>query len=88
MTTTHPTTDKQFIEGKAERRRAGVDLRNARKQARLTVTCRYVDLPTGDKHNPGGLCTGEAVDPDGEIRLCTRHLALTLELLRRAGLKV
>ncbi len=64
------------------RRSAGVDARNRRKEARLTVTCRYINL-VGEK--PPGLCTAEAVDRDGEILLCTRHLALTLELLRSRG---
>jgi len=26
-------------------------------------------------------CTGEAVDPDGEILICQRHLALAVEML-------
>lgn len=27
-------------------------------------------------------CTGEVVDPDGEILLCTKHLARALELVQ------
>lgn len=37
------------------------------------VTCRVTDR----RHNP---CTGEAVDPDGEILICSKHLARVLEL--------
>lgn len=61
-------------------RDAGLKARHALKEARQAVTCRYIDLP------PGGLCGTEVVDPDGEIRLCVHHLALTLELLRRSPL--
>ncbi len=38
------------------------------------LTCRY-----SGRH--GDLCTGEAVDPDGEILLCIVHLGRALELL-------
>lgn len=31
-------------------------------------------------------CTGEAVDPIGEVLLCTTHLAMALELVQRHGL--
>lgn len=41
--------------------------------------CRYLD-------RFGGQCTGEPVDPDGEVLLCTRHLARALELLQRKGI--
>lgn len=40
-----------------------------------TVRCRYLNR-TNDP------CTGEAVDPHGEVLLCTRHLALAMELVR------
>ena len=33
-------------------------------------------------------CTGEAVDPVGEILLCPRHLAAAVELLRALGFTV
>lgn len=43
------------------------------------VTCRYLD-------HHSNRCTGEAVDPAGEILLCVAHLARALELVRnRAG---
>jgi hypothetical protein len=40
-----------------------------------TVRCRYLNR-TGDP------CTGEAVDAHGEVLLCTKHLALAIELVR------
>lgn len=40
--------------------------------------CRYL-LRTGEQ------CTGEVADPEGEVKLCTRHLARALEMLRRTG---
>jgi hypothetical protein len=33
-------------------------------------------------------CTGEAVDPLGEILICRRHLALAIELLAAHGYTV
>ncbi len=69
----------------AERRAHGLKARHAAKLKRLPVTCRYINLPD---ERPTGLCTAEAVDPLGEIRLCTKHLALTLELLRSRGFYV
>lgn len=33
-------------------------------------------------------CTGEAIDPVGEVLLCTSHLLLTIELLRAKGFTV
>jgi hypothetical protein len=44
------------------------------------VRCRY--LTTG-KRGQVDQCTGEAVDPDGEILLCILHLGRALELLRQ-----
>lgn len=63
-------------------RDAGLKLRHARKEARLTITCRYLDVV------PGGLCSFEAVDPEGEIRLCRKHLARAVELLSRRGFEI
>lgn len=40
------------------------------------ITCRVAN-------RLGDLCTGEAVDPDGEILLCLKHLGRALELFRR-----
>jgi hypothetical protein len=37
--------------------------------------CRYVD--TDNK-----ACTSEVVDPDAQLRLCSRHLSWAYELLR------
>jgi len=62
-----------------ERRAHGLKARHAAKLARTPVRCRYID------DVPKGLCTAEAADRDGEIKLCTKHLALTLELLRSRG---
>ena len=39
------------------------------------TTCRYL-------RRDNNQCTGEAVDPNGEILLCTKHLARALELVR------
>lgn len=44
------------------------------------VRCRY----TGKYQR----CTGEAVDPIGEVLLCTEHLARAVELLRSRGVEV
>lgn len=63
-------------------RDAGLRARHARKLATITVTCRYID------DVPGGLCSFEAVDPQGEIKLCRKHLARTLELLRASGFQI
>lgn len=46
----------------------------ATTQVRL-CRCRYTDLD-------GRPCSAEAVDAN-EIRLCTKHLALVVELLQR-----
>lgn len=75
MTYKPATTDAEFMAGKADRRRAGVDARNARKLARITPKCRYVD------EVPGGLCRSEAADPHGRILLCQVHLARALETI-------
>lgn len=42
---------------------------------RLT-RCRYLD-------RYDNRCTGEAVDPEGEVLLCITHLGRALELFRR-----
>lgn len=60
-------------------RDAGLKARHAEKLARTTPKCRYIN--EGERQ---GLCTAEAVDAVGEIKLCTRHLALALELLLRS----
>ena len=39
------------------------------------ITCRYTD-------RRGNQCTAEAVDPNGELLLCVRHLAAAIELIR------
>lgn len=39
------------------------------------ITCRYLRRDSNQ-------CTGEAVDPDGEILLCTKHLARALQLVQ------
>lgn len=46
------------------------------RPARRITTCRYL--------HPGatGQCTAEAADPEGEILLCTRHLAAALQLIQ------
>ena len=44
------------------------------------VRCRYLDRNSNQ-------CTGEAVDPLGEVLLCTRHLARALELVQARGAK-
>jgi hypothetical protein len=46
-------------------------------EAGRVVRCRY--LRRNDV-----LCTGEAVDPDGEILLCTKHLARAMRLVDAA----
>jgi len=43
------------------------------------ITCRY--LRRNDVQ-----CTAEAVDPEADILLCTRHLARAMTLLRTAGI--
>lgn len=40
------------------------------------VTCHYV------KPRAGIQCTAEAVDPDGELWLCERHLAMAVRLVK------
>lgn len=42
------------------------------------VTCRY--LRRNEQQ-----CTGEAVDPDGDILLCTKHLARAMSLFKSAA---
>jgi len=39
------------------------------------TTCRYTN-----RH--GNQCTAEAVDEQGELLLCVRHLAAAIELIR------
>ncbi len=41
------------------------------------VRCRY--------HDKYLACTAEAVDPIGEVLLCTTHLGRALEMLRRTA---
>lgn len=48
--------------------------------ARL-VTCRYLNRHADQ-------CTGEAVQPDAEVLLCTRHLAAAIEFLRASGVRL
>lgn len=42
------------------------------------VTCRYLKAF-------GTQCTGEAVDPDAEVLLCTAHLAAAYRLFSSAA---
>ncbi|GAA4676661.1 hypothetical protein GCM10023347_33710 [Streptomyces chumphonensis] len=42
------------------------------------VTCRYVKPQSGQQ------CTAEAVDPDGELLICARHLAMAQRLIQQA----
>ena len=42
------------------------------------IRCRYL------RRNEQ-LCTAEAVDPVGEVLLCSKHLARAMQLLNRAG---
>ena len=42
------------------------------------TTCRYLN-----RH--GNQCTAEAVDDQGEVLLCVRHLAAAIELVRRVA---
>lgn len=53
--------------------------RRADRDARV-VLCRVL------RRGTSGQCTGEAVDPNGELLICSRHLARAIELLRAAGL--
>lgn len=55
------------------RRRKGLEARHAAKLARKPRTCRYVSVGAG-------LCTGEAVDQDADVLLCTKHLGRVLEV--------
>ncbi|MBC2904008.1 hypothetical protein [Streptomyces cupreus] len=41
------------------------------------VTCRV-------QSGRGVQCTAEAVDPDAELKICTRHLAEAMRLIERA----
>src|SRR4051812_5842009 len=58
--------------GRHARRAKGLEARHAAKLARKAPVCRYLG-------KVGGMCTGEAVDPEAEVRLCQRHLGLVLE---------
>jgi len=51
--------------------------------AQRITRCHYL------KPNVDQQCTAEAVDPNGEILLCTKHLARALELVnaRQAQLR-
>lgn len=50
------------------------------------ATSRAVRCRVLDKHsNP---CTGEVVDPDGELLICPRHLAMAMRLLDQAKARV
>lgn len=39
------------------------------------ITCRYLRKDSNQ-------CTAEAVDPSGEILLCIKHMARTIEMVR------
>ncbi|MFI6329870.1 hypothetical protein ACIBBG_16405 [Micromonospora chersina] len=39
------------------------------------IRCRYL-------RRNNAQCTAEAVDPDGQVLLCTKHLARALQLIR------
>lgn len=40
------------------------------------VTCRYL-------RRSGDLCTAEVIDPDGDVLLCSKHLARAASMFRR-----
>jgi hypothetical protein len=69
----------------ALRRMHGLAARHARKLNRNSqekaMTCRYLNRYAVQ-------CTGEPVDPDGEVLLCTRHLGNALELLKAKGFTI
>lgn len=46
-----------------------------------TARCRFYS-----KH--ANRCTGEAVDPAGEILICQRHLGFAMELLTASGFTI
>jgi hypothetical protein len=60
---------------------AAETVRRADRDERIT-TCRYL------RRAAQGQCTAEAVDPEGELLLCSKHLGEALELLRNAGLNL
>lgn len=39
------------------------------------IRCRY-------RRRNDDMCTGEAVNPDGEVLLCTKHLARAMQMVR------
>lgn len=56
--------------------------RNRRAEQENTVTrCRYLD-------RFGGQCTGEPIDPTGEVLICTKHGARFIELLKAKGFTI
>jgi hypothetical protein len=69
----------------ALRRMHGLAARHAAKLNRINqekaMKCRYLNRYAVQ-------CTGEAVDPDGEVLLCTRHLGNALELLKVRGFTI
>ena len=44
------------------------------------TTCRYLRRDSNQ-------CTGEAVDPDGEILLCTKHMARAVVLMQQGAMQ-
>ncbi|MEU1761698.1 hypothetical protein [Micromonospora sp. NPDC005652] len=62
------------------------DTSDVRERASARITrCRYLKGPEGDPVR----CTGEVADPDAELLLCPRHLAMSFRmftaLTRRAA---
>jgi hypothetical protein len=69
----------------ALRRMHGLAARHAAKLARINqekaMKCRYLNRHAVQ-------CTGEPVDLEGEVLLCTRHLGQALELLKARGFTI
>lgn len=52
----------------------------------MPETTRKVRCRVQDKYS--NLCSGEAVDPDAELLICSRHLAAALRMLNQVKAKV
>jgi hypothetical protein len=95
MTTFEPTPWEERLREATERNRQEKALKTAeraqfkrrrdyglaarhREKLRHMTRCRYLD-------RFGGQCTGEPIDPDGEVQLCTKHVGRVLELLKARG---
>lgn len=65
----------------AERRQAGKTMRHRDREkimAERITRCRYMRLS-------GEMCTGEALDPNGDVLICAKHAARIMALVQ-AGL--